>query len=153
MKPIRELITGRSVLTLLASATALDAARAMTTNAVGCVMIANKEGGAEGIFTERDLMTRVTVLGKDPNRVRLEEVMTRDLYSVDPSTRLTEARVEMRKRHIRHLPIVEDGKLIAVLSLRDLLRADLEDQAKDLEAMTAYIQGDAEGGMPADSQQ
>ena len=60
MKSIRDLITGRSVLSLLASATALDAARAMTTNSCGCVMVADKDGKPEGIFTERDLMTRVS---------------------------------------------------------------------------------------------
>ena len=76
--------------------------------------------------------------------------MTSELYTVAPDTRLGEARLEMRKRHIRHVPVVENGHLVAVLSLRDLLRADLEDHEKDLEAMTAYIQGDAEGGLPAE---
>ena len=145
MKSIRDLITGRSVLSLLASATALDAARAMTTNSCGCVMVADKDGQPKGIFTERDLMTRVTVLGKDPNRVRLEEVMTRELYTVAPETRLGEARLEMRKRHIRHVPVVENGNLVAVLSLRDLLRADLEDHEKDLESILDEVQA---SGLP-----
>lgn len=145
MKPIRELITGRPVLTLQGSATALEAARAMVTNEVGCVLIADRENRPLGIFTERDLMTRVVVHGKDPNRVRLDEVMTKNLFVVESSHRLHEARLEMRERHIRHLPIVEDGKLICVLSLRDLLRADLQDQEQDLEAMNAYIHGEVEG--------
>ncbi len=145
MKPIRELITGRSVLALRASATAFEAAQAMTANKCGCVLITDKEGHPEGIFTERDLMTRVIVLGKDPNGVRLEEVMTKDMYVVEPDLRIQLARVEMSKRHIRHLPIAENGKLIAVLSLRDILRADLEDYEKNVEAMTAYIQGEANG--------
>lgn len=144
MKPIRELITGRPVLTLLAPATALEAARAMATNKVGCVLITDRENRPEGIFTERDLMTRIVVHGKDPNRVRLDEVMTKDIFVVEPSHRLHQARLDMRERHIRHLPIVEDGKLVCVLSLRDLLRADLEDQEHDLEAMNAYIHGEVE---------
>jgi len=145
MKPIRELITGHPVLSLLSTATALEAARAMTTNRVGCVMIADRENRPQGIFTERDLMTRVVVLGKDPNRVRLEDVMSKEVFVVSPDYSLNEARLEMRKRHIRHLPIVEDGKVICVLSLRDLLRADLKDHEQDLEAMNAYINGEVEG--------
>ena len=146
MRPIRDLITGREVVSLREDATALDAARSMTAQKVGCVMVTDAAGAPRGIFTERDLMTRVTVEGRDPGGVTLSEVMTRDLYTCEPTLRLQAVREEMSKRHIRHLPVVESGKLLAVLSLRDILRADLEVHAKDLEAMTAYIQGENESG-------
>lgn len=144
MKPIRELITGLPVLTLSESATAFEAALAMSSNKVGCVLVTGAEDHPAGIFTERDLMTRIIVHGKDPKAVQLSEVMTRELFTVEPTHRLHAARGEMDRRHIRHLPVVEDGKVVCILSLRDILRADLKDQEKDLEAMNAYIHGEIE---------
>ncbi len=144
MKPIRELITGLPVLTLLESATALEAARAMTKQKVGCVLIADEKGHPTGLFTERDLMTRIIVDGTDPADVQLREVMTKDLFMVEPSHSVVDARAEMRRLHIRHLPVVEEGKVVCLLSLRDILRADLKEHAQDLEAMNAYIHGEAE---------
>ena len=141
MKHVRDLLSERPVLALRADATALEAARAMATHKVGCILVTDREERPVGIFTERDLMTRIVVPTRDPNQVRLEECMTKDLYTVTPSHEVSEVRGELQARHIRHLPVVEDGKLVCVLSLRDLLRADLAEQKEDVKALTEYIQG------------
>jgi CBS domain-containing protein len=145
MKSIGELLTGRDVLTVTGDWTAFDAARAMQEHHVGAVVVLTDDGGLCGIFTERDLMTRVVVPGRDASTVKLEEVMTcGDLYFVAPDRRVNEVAREMQTRHIRHLPVVDDGRLIGVLSLRDLLREHLEIKRHEVEALKAYIQGDPE---------
>lgn len=142
MKTIGELLTGREVLTLGPDATAADAARAMTDHHVGAVLIAGPEGQPLGIFTERDLMKRVVVVGSDPSAVKLGDLMTEELFTAVADQSVTEVAQAMQDRHIRHLPVV-DGKahVVGLLSLRDLLREHLRIKAEEVQALTDYIQG------------
>jgi signal-transduction protein with cAMP-binding, CBS, and nucleotidyltransferase domain len=146
MHPIGDLLTSKDVLSLTRTDTVMQACRAMDERGVGAVLIHSEEREAEGIFTERDLMVRVIVEGLDPNTTLLGDVMTVKLYTVDPADRACEVQEEMRKRHIRHVPVMQDGKVCGVLSLRDLLRADLAEKIQEVEAITSYIQG----GLPTD---
>ena len=138
---VGELITIRDPLTLPESATAMQAARAMTEQHVGAVLVTSGDGRLSGIFTERDLMTRVVVTGKDLERTTLGQVMTRDLYVVGPEEEVASVRVEIQRRHVRHLPIVLAGKLVGVLSLRDILRADLDKLSHEVEDLEQYVLG------------
>ena len=141
---VGELITIKNPLTLPESATAMQAARAMTEHHVGSVMVTSVDGRLSGIFTERDLMTRVIVTGKDIERTKLSEVMTRELYHVGPEEEVARVRVELQRRHVRHLPIVVSGRLVGVLSLRDILRADLETLSHEVEDLEKYFLGGKE---------
>ena len=141
---VGELITIKVPLTLVETATAMQAARAMTEQHVGAVLVTSADGRLSGIFTERDLMTRVVVQGKDLERTKLAEVMTRELYHVGPDAEVARVRVELQRRHVRHLPIVVDGKLVGVLSLRDILRADLETLSHEVEDLEKYFLGGRE---------
>ena len=142
MKPIGELLSGQKVHTLPYDATVLEATRAMTDNHIGALLVTRGENELVGIFTERDLMARVVVEGKDPGQVTLEEVMTCELVTADPTRTVTEVAQELQDRHIRHLPVVEDEKLVGILSLRDLLRAHLAVKTHEVNVLTAYIQGE-----------
>ncbi|HED66978.1 MAG TPA: CBS domain-containing protein [Planctomycetes bacterium] len=144
MKQIRELLTGRPPLVLPGHATALDAARSMTEEHVGAVLIQD-EGRRCGMFTERDLMRRVVTPGLDPALTKLRDVMSTEIWAVTTDRRVNEVAREMQSRHVRHVPVTEDGKLIAVLSLRDLLRAHLEVKRGEVKALTDYIKGQGEG--------
>jgi len=149
MPEIRSLMTGRRVVTLSQSASVLEAARSMHAENVGALLVTDSQQRPCGIFTERDLMLRVVVEGRDPGGVRLEEVMTRDVYTTHPGCKVAEARLELQQRHIRHLPVVEDGKVVALLSLRDLLGADLEQASSELRETRRYIRGENHG-LPGD---
>ena len=144
MKHIGELLSGRPALVLPGSATALDAARSLTEENVGAVLV-QAEDGRCGMFTERDLMRRVVTPGLDPARTLLRDVMSADLWAVSPTDRVNEVARELQRRHIRHAPVMEDGKLIGVLSLRDLLRAHLEVKRGEVRALTDYSQGRGDG--------
>ena len=138
---IRDLILDRRVARLGPDASALDAARRMAEERVGSVLVADGDGRMLGIFTERDLMVRVVAAGLTAAAVRLCDVMTREVFTTDPERSVQEVRVDLQRRHIRHVPVVAGDRVVAVLSLRDLMRADLREKRQDVRAMTAYIRG------------
>lgn len=139
---IRNLITDdMDVVSLAPGASVLDATKLMVGTRRGSVLVVDPGSSELGIFTERDLMVRVVAEGGSPQTVTLGEVMTTGLFTAHPEDKVQAVRREMRERHIRHLPVIEDGTVIAVLSMRDLLRADFEETREDAAAMRGYIQG------------
>ena len=145
MKTIREVLTGKPLIALPGSATVMEAALRMDEARIGALLIVADDGSAAGVFTERDLMVRVIVAGKDPCKVKIEEVMTTDLFTVTQERHINEVWREMQARHIRHLPVVEGRKVVGMLSLRDLLHEHLDVKRHEVQALTAYIHGEAEG--------
>jgi CBS domain-containing protein len=141
MKPIADLIGGRPVHALPESTPVLDAVRAMDVHRVGAMLVLDAEDKLAGIFTERDLMVRVVVPGRDPGAVTLHDVMTRDLFTAAPEDQAHDVARKLQARHIRHVPIVTGGHVVGILSLRDLLAAHLEEKEREVHDLTAYIQG------------
>ncbi len=140
---VRDLLTDRKIVRISPRQTALEAARAMAWTHVGSLLVTDEAGRTLGIFTERDLMVRVVAAGLIPGEVLIEQVMTRELYTAHPDRSILEVRDELRRQHIRHVPVVENDVVIAVLSQRDLIRAALEEQRHEVQEMTRYIQGDS----------
>jgi len=102
-----------------ADALVVECVRKMTDNKIGALMVMDG-GKLVGIFTERDALSRVLAAGRDPRDTRVVEVMTTDPCCVSPQMTVGAAMELVTKRHVRHLPIVENGKVHAVLSSRDL---------------------------------
>ncbi len=144
MKRIGDLITGREVITLTEAATVQEAVLAMRDQHVGALLVLGEDGSPVGIFTERDVMLRVVVPRLDPETEVIATHMTRDLFSVSPERTLSDAAQEMQKRHIRHLPVIRGTTVLGLLSLRDLLRELLKIKLEEVQALTAYIQGEGE---------
>ena len=142
MKMIGELLTGRDVVTVSRATTVREAVQCMKQNQIGALMVTDQGNAPIGIFTERDLMLRVVYEGVDPKTALIGDYMTEKLFSVSPERTVSDAAHEVQARHIRHLPILRDGKLIGLLSLRDLLRELLLVKRAEVQALTAYIQGD-----------
>jgi CBS domain-containing protein/uncharacterized membrane protein len=113
---VRELMH-REVVTVDSAASISDAARVMRTNGISSVMIA-EPGRPMGILTERDCVTLVAE-GVDPVATSVAERMSTGLVTVSPSTDVTEAAVLMAEHNIRHLPVIDKGQLIGMVSLRD----------------------------------
>jgi CBS domain-containing protein len=95
-----------------------SAAERMWRQQTGSLLITDG-GRLAGIITERDVL-RAVALGADPDRSTVDEVMTAEVYTVTPDMPLHEAAREMATRWIRHLPVVEDGQLLGVVSMRDV---------------------------------
>lgn len=131
---------GSKVYTVAPQATVLEAARAMDAHNVGSLLVVDGETPV-GIFSERDLMRRVVVAGKDPAKVKVREVMSRDVWVVEPDTRVKEAMAIMTERRCRHLPVVEKGKVVGLISIGDLVRWISKDQEFQIRMLENYITG------------
>ena len=118
--------------------TVLEVARLMVEHNIGAVPVL-KQGELVGIFSERDLMTRVVVRGLDPAGTRVNEVMTEDPLTVAPNDNLETCMTLMRRHNFRHLLICSGRELRGVVSLRDILLHDLNEKDDEVRMMRAYL--------------
>ena len=139
MQTIRHLMQDKKILAVEAEATVLEAARYMSKHVVGAVPVV-KSGKILGMFTERDLMTRVVVPGKDPSTTPVLDVMTREVVTAGPDERRSRCIALMTANHCRHLPILENDRLLGTISLRDLLVEDVEEREEEVKRLTEYVQ-------------
>ena len=116
----------------------LDVAQAMVDRNIGAVPVLS-EGLLVGIFSERDLMKRVVVEGRDPGTTRVETVMTDDPLTINMNEELDNCMALMRRHGFRHLPVCHEGQLVGVVSLRDILLHDLNEKDDEVRMMRAYI--------------
>jgi CBS domain-containing protein len=125
-----EVRTGMSkvVLTVGPAHTLRDAARLMTEKSVGAAVVLDDETGGPGVVSERDILNSLG-RGEDPDAERVGDHMTGKVISAAPDWSLERAAVEMARRHIRHLVVVEGGELIGMLSMRDIVRVWTSDGA------------------------
>ena len=118
-----EVRTGMSkvVLTVGPAHTLRDAARLMTEKGVGAAVVSDDESGGPGVVSERDILNSLG-RGEDPDAERVGDHMTDKVISAAPDWSLERAAVEMARRHIRHLVVVDGGELVGMLSMRDIVR-------------------------------
>ena len=118
--------------------TVLETVHAMVERNIGAVPVLHN-GQLVGIFSERDLMKRVVAEGRDPRSTSLAEVMTDDPLTISLNEELGNCMSVMRRNNFRHLPVCHEGKLVAMVSLRDILLQDLTDKDDEVRMMRAYI--------------
>ena len=121
----------------------MEVVREMVARNIGAVPVLC-DGKLAGIFSERDLMHRIVVDHRDPHATTVGDVMTPDPQTVSPDEDLEICLRLMRQHGFRHLPICADGKLVGVVSLRDILLRDLSDKDDEVRMMRAYIQSSPE---------
>ncbi len=138
MKTVGEIVRGRSLLHVQAKSTVFEAIEFMSEKRIGAVPVL-RDRALVGVFSERDLMTRVVVPGRDPRKTTIAEVMTQDLVVAQASDVHEHAVAKMAQRGCRHLPVIEGEKLLGFLSLRDLLQVEIEEQAESLAMMEHYV--------------
>jgi len=117
-KIIPDVVRDQELLQLPATATVREAARQMRTRRVGAVLVVSGDR-LEGIFTERDMVNRVVAEGLDPDQAQLAEVMTANPDTIGPNDQALEALRRMQDGGYRHLPVVENGRLVGIVSRRD----------------------------------
>ncbi|MBI1990960.1 MAG: CBS domain-containing protein [Betaproteobacteria bacterium] len=125
-RTIRTIIEDREPLTAPAQMTVGEAARLMKQSQYSAVMVV-EDGKLAGIFTERDALFKVTAEGRDAQTTRLSEVMTRTPHTIHPDKPFADALHLMHVNGFRHVPVVEDGRPIGMVSARDALGPELED--------------------------
>lgn len=110
------------VITIEAEATVRQAVDLMNKHEIGCLIVVDKEEKPIGILTERDLLRRVLAERKDPVRIKVSQVMSKPLVTVTPHMDLEAAARLMFERKIKKLPVVEDGRLVGLVTLTDMVR-------------------------------
>jgi len=129
---------GASKLTVEASDTVLDALKVMTDSKVGAVLvIENKK--IVGIFTERDYLEKGELVGKCAKTTLVKDLMTKDMYTVRMDTTVEQSMALMDEHHFRHLPVVEDGQMLGILSIRDVLTAVLKNKVREIMGLENYF--------------
>jgi CBS domain-containing protein len=123
---IGRLVHREKMVTAAPQITVFEATRLMVEHGIGAILVV-EEGALVGIFTERDAVFRVLAQSRDAHRVPIRDVMTPKPLTVTPEETFGRAMLLMHEHHFRHLPVVEDGKAIGIVSARDALDPELED--------------------------
>lgn len=114
------------LITVPAGATVAEAVAEMVKHRIGAVLIRNEDGLVDGIFTERDLLTRVVHAGHDPKTTPISLVMTRDVRFVSPGTTVEAALSLMTVNRHRHLLVIDGPRVYGLISIGDLVREMIE---------------------------
>lgn len=124
----------------------LEAVRLMSDERVGAVAV-TREGKLTGIFTERDLMIRVVLEGRDPRATSVGDVMTEHPISAKKDMSMGEALQIMTESHFRHLPVVdENDRVLGLLSIRNLLHNRVDKLSQELDSVVAFFTSEGAGG-------
>lgn len=137
---IRDVIRNREPYSTKASATVQETAEFMAVRNIGAICVLDDGDRLIGVFSERDLLKRVVVAGRDPQRVSVGEV-TSDLRAVIQCDETPHQALErMELIGTRHLPVVDGERWVGMLSMRDLLRVEVGEQGDELKLLHEYIQ-------------
>ena len=131
----------RAVSTIDADATVLDAARVMNQRHIGALVVAQGEK-ITGIFTERDILNRVVAAQRSPAETVVKDVMTAPVACCRRETTEAECRAVMRRKRIRHLPVVEGDRLVGLISIGDIIEDENVEKEETIHYLHEYLYGD-----------
>jgi CBS domain-containing protein len=145
MKNVQEILAGKSkeVWSISPKAKVFDALKLMSEKQIGALMVMDEKGGIEGIISERDYARKVILFGKTSKETSVGEIMTPvdKMYNVHPDNTVEECMVLMTARHIRHLPVCEDGKFAGLISIGDVVKVIISEKDMLIEQLSNYIGG------------
>jgi CBS domain-containing protein len=129
---------GRDVLRIEADAPVLEAVKQMVEANIGSLLV-EKDGDVAGIVTERDYLRRVAREGPTGDEVSVGEIMSSPLIVVNPETPIDECMALMTDRRIRHVPVVEGGDVVGIVSIGDVVKFKSKQQSFEIRYLTDYI--------------
>jgi CBS domain-containing protein len=136
---VRQMLAGKSAVhTVSPDDTVLDALRVMAEHNIGAVLV-TANGALVGILSERDYARKMVLHGKSSRDTTVSEVMTSPLISVEPDWSCDRCMALMTDKHIRHLPVIVDGRLIGVVSIGDVVRAVVQEHESTISSLESYI--------------
>ena len=138
MTTIRNVVCQREPYFVRESASVMDAARFMAGRNIGAVCVLDDGGRLRGIFSERDLLSRVVVEGRDPSKVPIGEVMSEPRAVISCDETPHEALERMEQVGSRHLPVMDGERWVGMLSMRDIMRVELSEQGDELRLLHEY---------------
>lgn len=140
MRTVDQILTGKgaAIYRVAPSDSVLDAIRLMAERHVGALVVMQGETLA-GIVSERDYARKVVLLGRSSAETRVADIMSTPVTTVPRATSVNACLALMTERHIRHLPVVEGAAVVGVLSIGDLVKAVIDDQAHQIEELERFI--------------
>lgn len=138
MATIRQVLRDREAYSVHSDQSVLEVAQYMVERNIGAVAV-TKGTDLQGIFSERDIMKRVLVEGRNPKTTRVSEVMTKDPLTVKPDDAISECMLLMKQHGFRHLPVCDNKRFYGLLSLRDVLLHECDEKETEVRHMRAYI--------------
>jgi len=129
---------GHDVLRIDAAASVLEAAKRMVDANVGSLVVTDS-GEVVGIVTERDYLRRVTLAGRFDRETSVREIVSSPLIVAAPDTTIDECKALMTERRIRHVPVVDHGEVVGIVSIGDIVKFESEQQSFEIKYLTDYI--------------
>ncbi len=142
MKLVKHLLDTKDpeVISVTADVSVLDAIRLMADRAVGSLLVMDGDE-LKGIVTERDYARKVIIKGRSSETTEVGEIMTAEVVTATTDQTVPNCMSVMTERRIRHLPVVEDGRVVGMISIGDLVQAIIADQQEEIEQLEQYISG------------
>ncbi len=143
MRKIKDVLKRKpyeGVITIESGKSVREAAKVMADKKVGSVLVV-KGKEIKGIFTERDVLNKVVAKGIDPDKTKVDELVTKDLLVCSPDDTIEEVSRMITSAKKRHIPVIEKGKLIGLVTAGDIMAIVLEDRKIEIEHLHNYIQG------------
>jgi CBS domain-containing protein len=139
MTTIRQILAGKpDVYSIDPDATVLDALKRLEEKNVGALLVM-KADKLVGIFSERDYARRMILHGRSSKETAVREVMTSQVFTISPDANAGECMVHMTDRHVRHLPVLENGRVVGVISIGDVVRVVIDDLRFTIRQLESYI--------------
>jgi len=138
MKKLREIMREGFLFAVRRNASITEACRTMTEKNVGIVVVLD-EDRLLGVFSERDVVRRVVDKGLDPDRTTVDQVMTTEIVVAEEDEDYQAAMRTMDQANIRHLPVIRGSQVISMLSIRDLMRVDMQRMHEELRFLHEYL--------------
>lgn len=142
MKLVKHLLDskGTKIISITEEASVLDAIKMMAERSIGSLLVM-AGGELKGIVTERDYARKVIVKGRSSKSTQVGEIMTADVCTATTQQTVNDCMTVMTERRIRHLPVVEDGEVLGLISIGDLVQAIIADQQEEIQQLEQYISG------------
>jgi CBS domain-containing protein len=143
MKTVAELLRAkpaRTIVKVSPEASVLDAIKVLASEDIGAAVVMTGDRLA-GIFSERDYTRKVILKGRSSDNTRVQEIMTSNVVVVSPRTKTRDCMALMTEKSIRHLPVVDEGRVVGMVSIRDIVGDIIADQDFTIEQLEHYISG------------
>lgn len=133
-------VKGSAVFSVAPELPVIDALRVMAEHNVGALIVV-ADGEIKGIFSERDYARKVSLRGRSAGTTSVKDVMTSDLFTVTTEHSVEACMALMTAKHIRHLPVVESGRLLGMISIGDVVKSLIAEREQTIQQLTNYITG------------
>jgi CBS domain-containing protein len=130
---------GSEVVTVKPTDLVTDIAKIITSRRIGAVLVLTEDGELAGLVSERDVVRAVATDGTGALTLTAADIMTKSLTTVTPRTSIDHAMALMDAGYFRHLPVVEDSKLLGIISVRDVVRGHIQTQEQEVDALREYV--------------